>query len=284
MDAVNDHILNGLGANLNAHQLPVLDIVELTSILLIPHLKRASSSSSNEEEEAQYTEFFKRVHFLFRDSLPTSDGGSDLEEMNDNGDLVLTPALLQAFLEEHGEYDVPPQIIHEMVAYARTAGETSQPTTPSEDGHDDNTLMEQKVAFSLQRLTHALTSDLGLYDPSRESHLSTHFQDVLASVAKNVSNEPKETIDNNPEKSSLKSDSVCGTPLFERVFSAPSIDLAADNFTSPIWVILVWLLLIILYVAYVARITGDSALGLDCKNHHKDMSPFSCHLVNGIIT
>ncbi len=127
VDAVNDHILNGLGANLSAQQVAVLDIVELTSILLIPHLKRASCSSGNEEEEAQYTEFFERVHFLFRASLP-SDGGSDMEEMNDNGDLVLTAALLQAFLEEHGEFDVPPQIIHEMVAYARTAGETSQPT------------------------------------------------------------------------------------------------------------------------------------------------------------
>ncbi len=160
---------------------------------------------------------------------------------------------------------------------------------------------------------HALTSDLERYDPSRELQLSTHFQDALASVIAKPDDELKmlnqdvkeasakigsdddddddeEDVKQLQAKTTGDEDKYTknfqeSTPLlFEKVYTAPSIDHAADTFASPIWVVVVWLLLIMLYVAYVARITGESAVGLSCGKVTEHDTNVRCHFVNGIIT
>ena len=137
---------------------PVLDLVEITSILLIPHLSKVAREADREERES----FFGRLVELI---LLDVTGSTTSERKLDR-------SFVKGILEFYGETDVPTQAIDDMLAAAGVlgGGDADEESTPG-------------ILFSADLLIKATTSDITVYNNEWENSHTTHFDDVFSGTA-----------------------------------------------------------------------------------------------------
>jgi len=152
---VRQQLMPGLAGAFGENPDPVFDLVEITSILLIPHLVRAAAN--NEDD------FFERIlDIVLQDVAGTTTGLIEKGERP-----PLTRELIQAILECYGEQEnARNEDIDDMLQAAGVV---------ADDENSSTTL----VKLTPQVLARAATSDLKQYKLEWEDSMTTHFYDAL---------------------------------------------------------------------------------------------------------
>lgn len=212
--------MTDLAGDLSSDPSHTLDICQIASILLLPHYKK--TADTNDAEQIQKL-FGQGLDLLLAD-LPKDDrhyqGGYQA-----GATPVLTVDLLQEILVLHGEFQVPPQILEEMV---RAAGGEGQ-------------------LLNVATLIRAMTVDLTEYDADRENVASTHYEDATYHAPEAKIPEDEEY--HAPEKGKVEDDGKHGLLALKRGFTASTIDLTAETYGNKVWVSLSWLCAILLFFA-----------------------------------
>jgi hypothetical protein len=259
---------------------PVLDICQLLALLFIPFLresnegsglhqrttKRRSMLGNLDDKAFMEDETSKDKEELLGNVLEIALGnligefqlGEGQTVHAQNNSIILTSKILRQILEAFGEFDVPNDVLEEMIQAAK---ETSTGGNREVEDSPDEVFLNQATFLN------ALTADTQLYDPFIIDHsCSTLFKDAL--VAHEMHQEgmygkAKALTRRESHGSPLKplsqdclghNDQKNGNPnalQFENVFSAGFIDNVADNYRSgecvP-WVAMLFLLFPLLNV------------------------------------
>jgi hypothetical protein len=217
-ELVQKDIMTDLAGDLSSEPTRAIDICQIASILLLPHFKKIADSDDNEHIQR----LFGSGLDLVLAELPPDErwypGG-----YHPGAFPVLSADLLQEILALHGEFNVPPQILEDMI---RIAGG---------EGH----------ALDVPTLMRAMTSDLTAYNVSRETVATTHYEDAIhQSNEKNSNDEESHT----PMKEE-RDDEKRGVLALKRGFTASTLDLTAETYGNKVWVSLSWLAAILLFFA-----------------------------------
>jgi hypothetical protein len=216
-DTVRQKIVTDLAGNLNSDQLQVIDIAQLASMLMLPHFKKIADSDDDDKIQNL---FGKGLKLLLADVSNDSRWYPNGHTLGAKP--VLSAALLKVVFALHGECDVPPQVLKEMVNAA---------------GGEQQTL-------DLTTLILAATSDLIIYDVESEQNIATsHYDDATSIVhAFQERGSPKSDEETNANDTRYGPD---GTRILPRQFTASNIDFTAETYAYRIWAALVWMLIIV---------------------------------------
>jgi hypothetical protein len=101
--------------------------------------------------------------------------------------------------------------------------------------------------FDADTLMQATTSDLAPYDLNREDCISTHYEDALQAALDNdeEDNDNSQVVDE--EIPPIKGNG--NAAALNRRFTASSIDMTADTYSSQIWVTLTWVAVVLIFFA-----------------------------------
>ena len=160
MTYVEKNLMPGLAGAIDDAPEAVFDLVELASILLIPHLRNTGAS---DDAETLFAAVVKMI---------------TLDVTGSNEPVALDRKMMVDIMTTYGEDDVPSEVIDEML---KAAG-------ASEDG---------KTMFDYRALVNATTADIQQYDPEWENRASTHYDDVLDGTALDANledNDPDEEL------------------------------------------------------------------------------------------
>jgi hypothetical protein len=197
----------------------IFDIVELTSMLLIPHLNKMGEDDYDSRDL-----FEKVVNMIATDVTRGEKGGDNLEPV------VLNRELMRDILEFYGEEDVAPEIIEEMLRAAGVA--EGEETTP----------------FDYQALLQATTSDTQKYNLEWDKSITTHYHDVLDGTQfEKVEDVDSKHLDEEDIGTSKLNEA--GNQV-QRIFSLPSVDYVAENYRSKTFIVMLWLLVIVSFFVY----------------------------------
>ena len=234
-ETIQQKIMTNLAGDLSSDPSHVIDIAQLASMLLLPHLKKIADS--NDEEQIQIL-FGNGLELLLSEIMP--DPRWYPHGYVPGARPALSADLLQEVLALHGEFDVPPQILEDMVHVA---------------GGDHQTL-------DLANLIKATTSDLTLYDVARENVASTHYEDATSSSIYESHKMDATMTDEEENAKDTVNVHKLGAEALSRQFTASNIDLTAETYASKIWVALVWMVAILVFFAlYVSQnMPKDSCL------------------------
>jgi hypothetical protein len=249
-DIVNEEILVDLAGDPENEPKHIMDLRQITALLMIPHLNKVAASDDKHEH-------------VDRVLLEIT---SDLQE-NEIEELKLSKQLLVDMFDGYGESNVPDELLHEMVAVAGGEGAT----------------------LDSDAFLGALTSDISQYEPGWETKISTHYADVLKGEhfamgrqdsmlrqASGLAMKKKLTRDvDDTEEPKIDGAMI---EKVHKVFAFSSIDHVADTYRSQTFTTLLWAAFISVYIAYVyANETGTLAVDCDTLN-----SEFGCQVVNAI--
>jgi hypothetical protein len=150
----------GLAGAMDESPDAVFDITELTSMLLIPHLRKTAAGDD--------------AHYLFESVLKmiALDVNGSTEPM------LLDRALMTKIMQTYGEDDVSEKVIDEMLKAAGVV--------------EDN-----QIEFDYNVLVNATTGDILQYNPEWETRTTTHYDDVLDGTALDANledNDPDEEL------------------------------------------------------------------------------------------
>lgn len=199
------------GAMDESSEAVVFDIVEIASMLLIPHLRKAAAA----EDEYAMQDFFQKVLKMIVGDVT---GESDR--------IVLNKSTMREILEFYGEDAVPEEIIDEMLEAAGA--------DPKNDAE-----------FDFNNLIAATTGDIQQIDLDWANTPTTHYDDVLDGTTLDANLE-----DNDPDEEIAKSNFDSAGNEVQRIFTFPTIDFVAENYRSKTFNIILWLLVIIAFFAY----------------------------------
>ena len=244
---VNEQLMPGLAGALGDCPFSVFDIVEIVGILLIPHLNRQDESVDTPDSL-----FSKVLNMILKDAT----GSTEIP--------ILDRALMKNILETYGEFEVPAEVIDEMML---AAGAIQNPT------HLD--------AMTLMK---ACTGDTAQYNTQWDTTLTTHYDDVFQGTSLDglkgtaSSSHALKSKNDDVEDFAGKSKFDEGQQV-KRVYTAPSIDGIAENYNSKTFVTTTWVLIVVVYFTYL--LDSTSALGrVECNRFQ---NTFSCEVVNAII-
>lgn len=247
---VEETLMPGLaGAMDDTPEAPVFDIVELASILLIPHLRKEAAANGD------VGGLFQRVVKMIM--LDVNDGDV-------NKPTVLNRDMMIRILHTYGEEDaaLEPSVVDEML---RAAGVTE----PDDDGEDTNTLQ-----LNATTLMQATTGDIQQYSLDWEVTPTTHYDDATegttleqqrhsaatASIRNSLDND-EVVVDGEkdteiPEQGVKQSISFHqdGQQKVKRVFTFPTIDYVAENYRSKSFTVVLWVLTIVAFFAYAFQL------------------------------
>lgn len=190
----------------------VFDIVELTSMILIPHIRKMSAG----EDEYDVSDFFNKVLSMIVTDVTGATGKH----------VVLNREMMREIMEFYGEEDVSDEIIDDMLLAAGA--------DPKED-----------TDFDYRALVAATTSDIQQVQLDWDSTITTHYDDVLDGTTLDTNLE-----DNDPDEELAKSHFDTAGKQVERIFTFPTIDFVAENYRSKSFNIILWLLVIVAFFAY----------------------------------
>ncbi len=198
-----------LAGNFQSDPSQGIDICQITAMLLLPHLKKTANSN----DETKIQQLFGKGLQLMLAELPRDSSCYD-----EDGELILSCNLIRQLLAIHGENDVSPQVLEDMV---RAAGGENE-------------------VLDLDTLMIATTSDLALYNLAREDFVSTNHEDALQASedAEEVDEETPDDANRMNRKGALI-----------RLFTASSIDMTAETYGSMCWVTLTWIAVVLLFFA-----------------------------------
>jgi hypothetical protein len=238
-ERVENYVIVDLAGDPRPKPTPALDIRQLASLQLLPHLKRVAESK---DEEAISHCFGSVLNILLNDVIPM-DGDVTVPPL-------LTKDLLRQMLAAYGEENVCDNLLEAMIHQAAGAGA----------GAGDEEVFLDQAAFIL-----ALTSDLSQYDVSCESTKTTHFDDVIKMTGDHVYGKApvKEGVLEDLEVS--RDDLSCAALI--RVDTLPTIDLTADTFKSQTFFVLLLVLLIVMYFAYAEKISFAEQIDCDSSSN-----------------
>jgi len=155
---VEENLMPGLAGATGESPDAVFDIVELATILLIPHLRKEAAFGHD-------MLFAKVVQII-------------LADVNDSTEpVVLDKAFMIRVLERYGEDDIPDEVIEEMLQAAGAS--------------------EGKLLFDDQMLAQATTGDVHQVELEWEGSATTHYDDALDGTALDANledNDPDEEI------------------------------------------------------------------------------------------
>lgn len=190
----------------------VFDIVELASMLLIPHLRKQAAK----DDEYDISDFFSKVLNMIVTDVVGATGKH----------VVLNREMMREIMEFYGEEDVKDEIIDDML---RAAG-----ADPKEDTN-----------FDYRNLLAATTGDIQQVQLDWDSTITTHYDDVLDGTTLDTNLE-----DNDPDEEISKSQFDNAGKQVQRIFTFPTIDFVAENYRSKSFNIILWLLVIVAFFAY----------------------------------
>jgi hypothetical protein len=145
----------------------VIDLVELTAIILIPLLLKAAAVEKGQDLPSDAVPSPEQlletvVQIILHDVAGTHDDAQQRK---------LTPEFLHQILKVYGEIEMAQDetLIQEMIqAASDTDGGTSKDTSTADDNY-----------FDVRTFAEALTKDVQLYDIENEVRISTSVQDVF---------------------------------------------------------------------------------------------------------
>ena len=244
---VNENLMPGLAGALGDSSFSVFDIVEIVGILLIPHLKREDASVDSPDSL-----FSKVLRMILKDATGSTETP------------ILDRALMQNILETYGEFEVPAEIIDEMML---AAGAHQNPTH-----------------FDAMTLMKACTGDTTQYNIQWDTTFTTHYDDVFQGTSLDglkgttSSSNTQRAKNDDVEDFAAKSKFDEGQQV-KRVYTAPSIDGIAENYNSKTFVTTMWVLVVVVYFTYILNLTSSLG-GVECERFQ---SEFPCKVVNAII-
>lgn len=226
-----------------------LDLCELVALLLIPHLRKIQATGDKHAQD----ELFGRVLRLILEDIT---GKPDMTEH------VLDKGFMRLIVESYGELDASDELIEEMVRHG-TEGVGGQ------------------VILNIDTFIRALTCDIEKYNPEFEERWSTHYEDVfgyqapptkIVTVGRDARDayDPKKMVERSMEDGPRKQRTV------KHVFTAPGLDHTADTYRSQTYAVLLWIGLVVTYLAYVESF--DLSANANCNEE-----AFSCKVANGVI-
>ena len=242
----------------------VLDLMELTAILLIPVLVKAAAAI---EEEPEILDIRKQ----FQDTVKRNSAAKQVKESELPNDLVLppdglmeflcrvilhdvtgtsasqplTPDLLKKIFRCYGEIELSrdTELHEQMIACIRMKSEN--------DVESDGT--SEPIMFNTKNFATALTYDVQKYDFRNEVETVTSDETLLPpQVSLRTRGKTKESVYKSTNKSDViaseeapeenlpsPSNEIDSTP-WNRIFTAPAIDIAAGTFRSKLLMALLW--------------------------------------------
>jgi hypothetical protein len=268
LEDVQRFILGGFGDG------DVIDLSEMTSMLLIPTLVKAASQARGGESAEQ--DLFEQGILYPDPGLIQTVLGMILRDVT--GSLEppeLTISLLQDILLAYGEEEMSQDqgLLREMLEAAVTEG-------------------EQLDANAFAR---ALTKDVLLYDVKKEVALNTNYHDVMKaedlqdkasktdtdlSFADESQDDEEYLIedDKQPEGQSEAPAKI------RKFYSSPGIDYTACRYNSKFIVVLLWTGFIICYIAYFGPIVREGSAGVFQNLCDGSSFVFGCRIGVAIIS
>ena len=205
---------------------PHMDLVQLTSLLLIPLLRQEEILESKRPSTSVTRGIPEHVLLLMEDELETQGISVDqFQELNDNFETAtrLTPDLLRCLLEAYGETNVEESIVEEMVALA------------SEDE-------DRKTFWNPSTFIRALTADIQHYDPENNYNSydtsaipTTHYEDAMEISS--------------GQQRRRRGGQATEVPT-DQVNVFPHLEQAADGHRSQAWTVLLWVTFAWSYALY----------------------------------
>ena len=226
-----------------------LDLCEVVALLLVPHLRKIQESGDKNAQD----ELFGQVLRLMLEDLT---GKPDITEH------VLDKGFMRLIVESYGELDASDDLIQEMVRHAAGG-------------------MGGQVVLNLDTFIRALTCDIEKYSPEFEERWSTHYEDVfgyqappnnIVTVGRDTGDayDPKKMVDQSLEDGPRKQRTV------KHVFTAPGLDHTADTYRSQTYAVLLWIGLVVTYLAYVESFDLSASTGCEDEG-------FTCLAINSVV-
>ena len=208
LNEVRNTILQGLGGSDGEGE--VIDLMELTAIILIPlFLKAAAVVKGDRPLPPDVVPPPKHLLETVLTILLHDVHGDD-----DDNKVVLTPDFVRRILTVYGETDMAQDdaLIQEMIQ-AVTATTTTTPV------------------FDVAALAEALTHDVQLYDIANETRVSTSFQDVFHNPSHDNDNHFIKHVDDDVGDKS-KAPAARQADTLIHIYTAPAIDIQAGTYRS----------------------------------------------------
>ena len=244
-EEVRTLILNGLAGGDSDDE--CIDITEIVAILIIPYLRKVSMMSEDslpsDEPTGKHVSRFeqdaymkkKLRHNAFEANIIRDVLNIIMSDVTGSAEpQPLTKDLLRKIFQEYEEADLikDEELIQDMIDLA--------------SGVDADGAVLNAKAFS-----RALTSDLELYDPAKETQFTTHYEDVFGLVT--YKTEPAQ--DESPDVVEIRLGGQVDLSTGEgrtitQVFTFPQIDFLADSFRDKNQFLFAWLAALFGYFAY----------------------------------
>lgn len=211
VETIKQDILVQLTGELELEPAYKMDLVEMVALLLIPYLLSNTSKKAISQV----------LHVM----------------LNETDSSKLSRHFLKTLLDFHGEVEVADSVLDSMMEAAGGEG----------------------AVLNFESLKHALTSDVTKFHTEWTDRMTTHYQDVFenepaspddtepANQDSSISFMATRNGNNNDEEDPKLSK---GKPSFQNVWTAPAIDFVADTYRSQTYSVLLWLTLVMVYLAY----------------------------------
>ena len=226
LDEVRNTILQGLGGSDGEGE--VIDLMELTAIILIPLLLKAAAVIKQGDDRPLPPGVVPPPPHLLETALTILlhdvNGGHNSGNSNNNN--VLTPDFIRRILTVYGETDMAQDedLIQEMIQAA---------TMTHTKDKDDDDIDDDKNVFDVSAWAEALTQDVQLYDIANEARVSTSLQDVFHNPNNNNITNINNQVDDDDDD-----DGKAGPPTARQedalihIYTAPAIDVQAGTYRS----------------------------------------------------
>ncbi|CAB9513803.1 expressed unknown protein [Seminavis robusta] len=257
----------------------VMDLCQMITLLLIPFLRREDISEAAKPTHSLNHGIVEQVLKLIMEELEIK--GVDLQpfkaiDENFETGTKITKKLLQLMFQAYEEYDVPDDVLEEMVEQAVKAQERHQNGGDDDNSDNDNNSDQSeevhlktrkrgdgapRVMLNKDSFLRALTYDVQLYDPEEmeASITTTHLQDAQNANRNNGSGDS--------DKSSMEDDFT----------TMAQVDQAADNYRSILWFVLLWVTLVLHYFCYVWDYPNGFVSFNSCKRE------FGCDVASAVV-
>ncbi|KAI2493596.1 hypothetical protein MHU86_20954 [Fragilaria crotonensis] len=184
---VERNLMPGLAGNIDESPDAVFDLVELASILLIPHLRKTGA-----EHDCEI--FFDKVLKMIT-----------LDVTGSSDPVRLDRTMMLNIMKTYGEEDVSSAVVDEML---KAAGVQKNGST----------------MFDYKKLVNATTADIQQYDPEWETRETTYYDDVLDGTSLDANledNDPDEELAKSNFDDALTR--FVGSSLYQRLILSPRI-------------------------------------------------------------
>jgi len=211
-------ILQGLGGSDRENE--VIDLMELTAIILVPLLLKAAAVVQHNQQGHDDSKtpilppniipppeqlLETSLQIILHDVTGKCPQDTTTSSSTMTSPQELSPEFVKEMLTIYGEMELASDdnLIQEMINHARPSSTTSTPSSTS-PSHGTSTLF-----FDVSSFAEALTKDVKLYDIENEAKISTLIQDVFQEEDSNVNHD-----------------------ILRHIYTAPEIDIQAGTYRS----------------------------------------------------